>query len=209
MADATTSGKVMSPKFMAHVVLRTGRFKPMVAFYKAFLGAHASYENDFIAFLTYDEEHHRIAIISVPGCEDKVINSAGLEHIAFTFSNLNDLTTAYKQRKALGIVPMWCVNHGPTTSLYYQDPDRNMLETQVDNFDTIEAANEFMSSPEFAENPIGVDFDPEDLIKRLERGDSMEEIKKRPVIGPRGFDSVPERPKPLIKDSYEPIISSA
>ncbi|KAI0595557.1 Glyoxalase/Bleomycin resistance protein/Dihydroxybiphenyl dioxygenase [Biscogniauxia sp. FL1348] len=209
MTSTTTSGKVMSPTSMAHVVLRTGRYKPMVAFYKAFLGAHASYENDSIAFLTYDKEHHRIAIINVPGCKDKVLESAGLDHIAFTFNNLNDLTTAYKQRKALGIIPMWSVNHGPTTSIYYQDPDKNMIETQVDNFDTIEEANELMSSSEFAENPIGVDFDPEDLIKRLERGDPIAEIKKRPNIGPRGFDSIPERPKPLIKDSYESIIASA
>ncbi|KAI5924033.1 Glyoxalase/Bleomycin resistance protein/Dihydroxybiphenyl dioxygenase [Camillea tinctor] len=209
MTDATKPGKVMSPTSMAHVVLRTGRYKPVVSFYKAFLGAHAVYENDTIAFLTYDEEHHRIAIIHIPGTGDKVLTSAGLEHIAFTFNNLHDLTTAYKQRKALGIVPMWCVNHGPTTSMYYQDPDGNMLETQVDNFDTVEEASKFMASPEFTENPIGVDFDPEELIKRLERGDSDADIKKRAKIGPRGFDSVPERPKPLIKDSYEPIATSA
>lgn len=40
---------------------------------------------------------------------DKDMESAGLAHIAFTFDSLKDLCTAYKQRKALGIEPGWCV----------------------------------------------------------------------------------------------------
>ncbi|KAI1502558.1 Glyoxalase/Bleomycin resistance protein/Dihydroxybiphenyl dioxygenase [Biscogniauxia marginata] len=209
MADASISGKVLSPAYMAHVVLRTPRFKQMVAFYKAFLGAYATYENDIMSFLTYDEEHHRIAIAAFPDCGDKVLTSAGLEHIAFAFRNLNDLTTAYNQRKARGIAPAWSINHGPTTSIYYQDPDGNMLETQVDNFDTNEQANEFMASREFAENPIGVDFDPEDLIRRLKSGEPEAEIKKRPNIGPRGLHDLPPRPAPPNRDSYDLIEATA
>lgn len=52
---------------------------------------------------------------------------------------------------------------------------------------SMDEANDFMMTPEFAENPIGVDFVPEDLIKRLESGESDESIKKRPKIGPRGI----------------------
>lgn len=35
---------------------------------------------------------------------------------------------------------------GSTTSIYYKDPDGNMLETQVDNFDSVEEATKFMVS---------------------------------------------------------------
>lgn len=73
----------------------------------------------------------------------------------------------------------------------YQDPDGNQLETQVDNFDTNEETSEFMMSKFFQENPLGVDFDPEDLIKRLQSGESDASIKKRKEIGPRGLDTVP------------------
>lgn len=45
---------------------------------------------------------------------------------------------------------------------------------------------------EYKTNPIGVDFDMADVIKKLEDGASFGEIKKRPNIGPRGIDSVPE-----------------
>ncbi|KAJ3548969.1 hypothetical protein NM208_g564 [Fusarium decemcellulare] len=201
-------GKVLSPSRLAHIVLRTPNFKAMVGFYKAILGAHAVYENDFLSFLTYDEEHHRIAIAHVPGTSEKIRSSAGLEHIAFTFDTLGDLTLAYKQRKARGIVPIWCVNHGPTTSMYYQDPDGNQLEMQVDNFDTNEEATAFMSSSEYGENPIGVDFDPEDLVRRVERGEDERELKKRPNEGPRGLDSVPEPPKPIVRESYELVTTT-
>ncbi|OTB04773.1 hypothetical protein M426DRAFT_320362 [Hypoxylon sp. CI-4A] len=207
MVGTNLTGKVLSPSRMAHVVLRTPRYRPMVEYYKSLLGAHVVFENETLSFLTYDDEHHRIAIGALPGCGDKVRNSAGLEHIAFTFDSLDDLATAYLQRKARGILPIWCVNHGPTTSMYYQDPDGNMVEMQVDNFDTPEEATAYMMSPAIEKNPFGVDFDPEDLLRRLENGDPEAEIKKRPDIGPRGIETLPilNPPPPVVKDSYEPI----
>ena len=42
----------------------------------------------------------------------------------------------YARLKGDGIEPYWCINHGPTTSLYYKDPDGNQIELQVDNFPT-------------------------------------------------------------------------
>jgi hypothetical protein len=74
-----------------------------------------------------------------------------------------------RQRKALGVGPYWCVNHGPTISLYYPDPDGNNLDTQVNCFDTPEEATECTMSPEFAENPLDVDYDPEEMTTRVER----------------------------------------
>jgi catechol-2,3-dioxygenase len=187
--------KVLSPSKLAHVVLRTNttNFRRMVDFYKTFLGAYATYENDSLAFLTYDDEHHRVAILGLPDPSDTtptVRSPTGLEHIAFTFDSLTDLALSYRQRKARGISPFWCINHGPTTSIYYKDPDGNKIETQVDNFDTAEAANEFMMSDMFAQNPFGTDFDPEELIERLRRGEKEEEIKKRVEIGPRGIPTL-------------------
>lgn len=66
-----------------------------------------------------------------------------------------------------------------------------MIETQFDNFDSAEAANEFMRGEAFGENPIGVDFDPEVYIRRLEKGESVEELSRRVEIGRRGVEDVP------------------
>ena len=84
------------------------------------------------------------------------------------------------------------MNHGPTVSIYYADPDGNQIETQYDVWDTPEPANEFMNSAEFAENPFGVDFDPEEYIKRLEAGEKEEVLGKRENKGPRGIEDVPQ-----------------
>lgn len=186
--DAPTA-KVLSPAKLAHVVLRTNNLKTMVDYYKTFLGAEAMYENEMLAFLTYDEEHHRIALVQIPETKNKDPRTCGLEHIAFTFNTLTELLLSYRQRKQRGIPPFWPVNHGPTTSIYYKDPDGNMIETQVDNYDDADAATEFMKSASFAENPIGVDFDPEDFIKRLSDGESEVELQQRKEIGPRGIPS--------------------
>jgi catechol-2,3-dioxygenase len=179
---------VTRPKYLAHVVLKTSTpetFKAMVKFYKIFLNATASYENEFLSFLTYDEEHHRIAIAIFPGTVERSEASSGMAHVAFAFDSLQDLALAYRQRKKHGILPFWSVNHGPTTSMYYKDPDGNEIETQVDNFDTNEEVDRFMSGPAFADNPIGVDFEPEDLIKRLNSGEAESSIKRRPESGRR------------------------
>ncbi|KAH8784986.1 Glyoxalase/Bleomycin resistance protein/Dihydroxybiphenyl dioxygenase [Diaporthe sp. PMI_573] len=202
MVTNGSAGNVKSPAGLAHVVLQTSQFKPMVAFYKAFLGAHATYENEVLCFMTYDEEHHRVAIGHVPGTTPKAPRSAGLAHMAFSFETLDDLLLAYQQRKARGIMPFWCVNHGPTTSIYYQDPDGNQIETQVDNFATVAEATAFMVSSEFAENPIGADFVPEELIENLANGEDENALKKRSYVGPRGIDSMPMPPEPDVRDSY-------
>lgn len=177
-----------SPAHLAHVVLRTNKYEKMVQYYKDFLGAHASYENEILSFLRYDYEHHRIAIINTAHAPDRVAGAVGMDHVAFAFNDLNDLALAYKQRKALGILPTTCLNHGPTTSMYYTDPDGNRIETQVDNFDSAEEASAFMASAEFAQNPIGTDFDPEELCRRLNNGEDHQSIKKRIEVGPRGLN---------------------
>ena len=195
MGETNGTTKVIPPSKLAHVVLRTNQMNRMVEFYTLFLGGRVVQQTPMLSFMTYDDEHHRIAFIEVPDVQRKVRNSCGLEHIAFTWDSLTDLLTAYRQRLSLPepIKPVWCTNHGPTTSLYYKDPDGNILETQYDNQD-VEGTNAIMASPEFAENPIGVDFDPEEMWRRLQEegeGKLAKEAKSRPNIGPRGIESVP------------------
>ncbi|KAI1752122.1 Glyoxalase/Bleomycin resistance protein/Dihydroxybiphenyl dioxygenase [Xylaria castorea] len=190
MADSNSS-KVLSPKQLAHIVLKTQNLKTLSTFYKTFLGAHANYENEQLAFLTYDDEHHRIAMIEVPGLAAKDQNTAGLDHMSFTYETLDDLLTAYKQRKALGFLPVWSIHHGPTISIYYMDPDGNRIETQIDTFDSVEETNAYMTGGEFAKNPIGVSIDPEDLISKLENGTPVSELKKPLGVGARGPETIP------------------
>jgi len=173
---------VVKPRQLAHVVRRTSRFEELVRWYCTVLGAEVVHSDGTLAFLTYDEEHHRIAIAGIPGLPDQPPMAAGTDHIAFTYGDLGDLLHTFRRLKAAGIEPFWCINHGPTTSLYYKDPDGSRVELQVDNLPTVDAIDAWMRSGAFAANPIGVIFDPEELVARYESGEAIETLTARPPL---------------------------
>jgi len=179
----------IAPAKLAHVVRRTTRLEEMIAWYETVLAARVVHRDDMLAFLTYDDEHHRIAIARIPGLEDGSQMAAGTDHIAFTYEDLGDLLNTWARLRAEGIEPYWCLNHGPTTSMYYKDPDGNKVELQIDNFDTDET-NRWMGSGEFAQNPIGIIFEPEELLARYRSGEPLETLLRRPPLpaGATPFD---------------------
>jgi hypothetical protein len=104
--------------------------------------------------------------------------------VAYTYDSLKDLAQNYVHLKSLGITPYWCLHHGITISMYYGDPDGNRMEFQVDVYDTNEEANAFMTGPGFAENPIGVEFDPDVLSQRVLSGEPESNFLIRTVHQP-------------------------
>jgi len=182
-ATAADRGRVAPVKF-AHIVFRTGQKEAMVQWYRTVLEAEVALANPLLTFLTFDDEHHRIAILGMPGLEPANQPAAGLEHFAFTYGSLGDLLATYKRLRAAGILPYWCINHGPNLSFYYRDPDGNQIELQVDVFDSAEAVNAWYETSDFATNPIGVKFDADDLISRFERGEALATLTQRPHIAP-------------------------
>ncbi len=192
----------VSPSRLAHVVFRTttANYEAMIQFYQNLLSAEIVHSTPVLTFLRYDEEHHRVAIIQLPNAtpQPKAKTHAGLDHIAFTYANLTQLAQQYTYLKSMAtpILPLWCVNHGPTTSFYYRDPDGSKIELQVDNFDTTEDANDFMKGPLYEQNPMGTDFDADEwaagiLSKATKNGDEgltqneIKELKTRREIGER------------------------
>ena len=170
------------PTKFAHVVFRTSNIEAMKNWYCTVLGAHAVFENPMIAFLTFDDEHHRVAIINLPDLAPKPRHTVGLEHVAYTYGSLGELVDTYDRLKAAGITPYWCVNHGPTTSMYYRDPDGNQVELQVDNFPSVEELNGWFRSGEFAKNPIGTTYDPDKLVEKYRGGTPAEELVRQGAI---------------------------
>ena len=69
-------------------------------------------------------------------------------------------------------------------------PDGNQVELQVDNYESVAVAGEYFFSEAFTTNPIGVDFDPAELIARLKAGEDESQIKLRPASGPRGVEDI-------------------
>jgi len=170
---------------MAHVVLRTTQKKVLMDWYGKVLGTEPVFDSDIVSFLTFDQEHHRLAIADVE-FEGKEVEGMGtVDHIAYSMGSLEDLLNTYVRLKAEGILTVWPINHGPSISLYYRDPDGNHIELQADTFPTIAECKEYIAqSPEFRANPIGDEFDPDALIEAYESGVPLLEIFKRGTLPP-------------------------
>lgn len=186
LAQIQAAGQ-MRPVKLSHLVIRTGDMARLRAWYLTVLSARVSYENELVCFATYDDEHHRIGIVQLPGMAAGPGGAcgSGLEHVSFAYADLGTLLANYRRLKAAGIEPFWTINHGPTLSMYYRDPDGNKVELQVDVFDSAEAVNEYLARY-YPENFMGIIFDPEDLIRRYEAGEPLEELYRRPPL-PRGM----------------------
>lgn len=172
--------KPVSPSLFAHFVLRTANREPLKQWYMTVLNARLIFENEYIAFITYDDEHHRVAFVQIPTLKKAPDDSWGLAHVAYTFDNLGQLLSTYRRLKAEGIVPVRTINHGPTVSMYYKDPDGNQVELQVDAFDKATAAAYLLTEP-FAKNPIGVLFDPDRMAADYEAGVPEAELLRQPA----------------------------
>ncbi len=172
--------ELVHPAKFAHFVLRVSNLSESVQWYQTVLGMTTVFGNDMIVFLTYDDEHHRLALVQTP-VQAGPRGAPGLDHVAYTLHSLADLLSTYKRLKALDIKPVWPINHGPTTSLYYADPDGNRVEFQVENFAEKAELQGYFRSEGFAKNPIGIQFDPEQLLSRFESGDEIDELLRLPL----------------------------
>jgi catechol 2,3-dioxygenase-like lactoylglutathione lyase family enzyme len=127
----TKADKVLAPTKSAHVVLRTNQFEDIVTFYKVFLGAEVIYRKESLHFLrrrapsNWHQEQR----------QEYLRSGTHRIHFQYYFRASTGTSRHYRQRKDSGIDPRWPVNYGPTTSIYYKDPDGNMIETRVDNFE--------------------------------------------------------------------------
>ena len=114
-----------SPAKFAHIGLLTEDIARMRDWYCEVLQASVLFENEQICFTTYDEEHHRVVFVKSPDYTAPDDNSRVLHHMAFTYASLDDLLATYERLRDIGIKPWWTINHGPTLSFYYRDPDGN------------------------------------------------------------------------------------
>jgi catechol 2,3-dioxygenase-like lactoylglutathione lyase family enzyme len=181
--SARARGRIAPAKF-AHIVLRTNRYEEMIAWWTTVLELQPLHANPFISFLTFDDEHHRIAIVRAPDLKDKVFNSVGVDHFAFGYGSIAELLCTYERLAEQGIRPSTSIHHGISVSFYYLDPDRNDVELQVDAFPSVAATNAHLAGGMFTRNPIGVLFDGDALVKRWRAGASDAELLKPLEGGP-------------------------
>lgn len=183
---------VVRPKLM-HYGLITGNLNEMVDWYGKVLGMTVNQRAKIpaiarwtrmgppfsaFAFLSNDELDHRVVFFEIPKVKpdpDKGKHT-GLQHVAFEYASLNDLLSTYSRLKALGIVPLWAADHGVSLAVYYQDPDRNVVELNLVNYETPQAATEYLRN---ARPGVPAQVDLEKLLAAHKNGASPWELHER------------------------------
>jgi catechol 2,3-dioxygenase len=122
-----------------------------------------------------------------PGLGDDAdkIRRNGMRHCSFEFASFADLMSSYDRLRKAGVQPAFCVDHGLTFSIYYEDPEGNYVELQSDNFSDWKLSTEYMrTSRAFSENPIGVFFDPARVYESYKSGADLRTLQKTRNLGP-------------------------
>lgn len=178
MSDAQSVENIstsVAPKsaYISHYGIRARQYKEMIRWYTTVFRAKVQHENEFLSFMTFDEEHHRLVIFEDPETVDRPTTAAGVDHVGYGLASYGELVTTYERLKDEGVTPFAQLNHRFTTSLYYHDPDGNEVELSVDNFPTKEECAAFVRSEQMEEigrPPFGYAFDPDELAGMYHRG---------------------------------------
>lgn len=164
-----------------HVGIMTLNIKKMTDWYAKVLGMKSNFDSTShlsdsdalslqTSLLTNDDAHHRIALISWPGLTEnkEKYKLTRLQHVAFEHKSIQDLLNSFSRLKNLEIVPVIVVNHGPTISFYYHDPDANVVELFTKNFnwDNSDQFLKTMDTNKFKAEPV----DPDEIIAAKKRG---------------------------------------
>jgi catechol 2,3-dioxygenase len=198
-----TKGKhtMIKPTFH-HVNLKTIRLQEMINWYGVVVGTTVNLQCPYIAFISNDRTHHRIALLALPGLRDdpeKFVHT-GIHHTAFEYGSFDDLMLSFARLKEAGIEPDHCLNHGVATSLYYSDPDQNLVELQVDNFGNWDASSEWMRTSEaFRQNPRGAFFDPDLVLAAYKAGATFEQLQGDTYAGKYPPSKPPDLHGPPVK----------
>jgi catechol 2,3-dioxygenase len=189
--QATLQHQILRSNTMAnpalhHINIKTTRLAAMIDWYGTVVGMVVVHRAPVGAWLSNDTANHRLALLSLPDISDDPDKAkhAGLHHTAFEFSTTGDLLEHYGRLQGAGIAPHMCLDHGMTTSLYYRDPDGNLVELQADNFGDWSKSKAWMATAaEFAANPIGQFFDPAKVYAAFRAGASAADLHTAILAG--------------------------
>lgn len=189
----------LTPMRMSEIVLKTSRFEELRDFYQGLLGIAPFYEHRpenptaivpgrqeraseiRLCFIRTFLEHpyaQVLGIFEIPGTRPQPSGDPGLHHMQFRNATMADLFTRYERLKSLGIIPHRTANHGPGTSFYYRDPDRNICEISANNFETLEEYLAFFASDAYRKNPSGLEIDADAYIAKYKNGMPLAELVK-------------------------------
>jgi catechol 2,3-dioxygenase-like lactoylglutathione lyase family enzyme len=198
-AAARLSPAQLGPVQLSEIVLKTAQFDNLRNWYSSILGFKPFLERSppkdhqadsklgafvrasdmRICFFQLHMQYpykQVLGIFEVPTVSGEASDRPGLHHMQFRQADLGALIDRYEILRSMGVVPFRTANHGPGTSFYYRDPDRNTVEFSGPNFETEAEHNAFMSSDAFRRNPSGAEIDVDAFVRRFRSGISIGEL---------------------------------
>ena len=117
---------------VGHLVLRVKDIERSSRFFEDVLHfpVVAQNERGMVFFSTdVEDNHHMLALM--PGKEGATMPSPehiGMQHVSFELGSFAELQEAYRAFKENGVNVCYTTYHGISKSVYFNDPDGNMLE---------------------------------------------------------------------------------
>jgi catechol 2,3-dioxygenase len=187
---------VVHPK-LQHYGLRTSNLDAMIDWYKKVLGMTTNHRSKIpaiarlthqgppfsgFAFISNDEMDHRLVLFEIPGAvaDSNKSSHTGLQHVAFECATLDDLLGTYVRLKRMGIPPLWAADHGVAISVYYEDPEQNIVELNFNNYGSPWTATEFLRT---ANQAMPSQIDLEKMVAARKAGASPWELHERALAG--------------------------
>ena len=118
-------------KRTGHLVLRVKDLERSKRFFTEVLGLPLVGDNGKgMLFFSTDvkENHHMLAIRQAPEGAPLNPEQGGMEHVAYELGSFAELQDAYRIFKANNVKIQMMVYHGIAKSIYFEDPDGNLLE---------------------------------------------------------------------------------
>lgn len=176
MTDTRAS---LPPMRLGEIVLKTARYEELKSWYSQVLDCTSPFEHVvttplsrpgaptrmcFFRLLTEPPNQDVVALFEVPGTRKEPGGDPGLHHMQLRNASITVLRERYRRLKHLGVAPRRAMDHGPSTSLYYHDPDQNVVEIAASNFSTLEETLASLACESYLRNPAGTVIDPDSFL---------------------------------------------
>jgi hypothetical protein len=165
---------------LGEIVLATGNYAVMKDWYRAMLDVDPSLEHALtdepatrsgnglpkptrMCFFRLHADHPYqdvIALFEIAGAGAVATGRSGLHHMQLRNASMSVLQERYRRLRATNTAPFQAMDHGSSTSLYYRDPDQNVVEISASNFATSVEVEACLASENYRRNPAGKVIDP-------------------------------------------------
>lgn len=192
----------MATPWVSEIVLQTSQFNAMKRWYEAILGNDWFVETEPKAAAETDQPREAgdkqarasnlracfmrlppappygtvLALFEIKTLGHAPTNDPGLNHMQLKHPDLDALMRRIELLRDHGLHPHRSANHGPMLSFYFRDPDQNVIELCIDNFDTPAEMNAFIQSDKFRSNPSGIEIDRDEFLRRYRAGEAKDTL---------------------------------